>query len=147
MNEQKVDYSQFPDSSIPVYYSTTKGYITYTGQIIPKHLQRKVYLMSPKRASKVLDLDPYQDYLNGDITKEDKFIHEEYGKKMDFSKLNRAISEALKDNPDINIYVLFNKLLKTYPYTIKEKSKRLSKKEAIEARFQTDLYYRFDLDY
>lgn len=143
----KVDYSQFPDSSIPVYYSTPKGYITYTGQIIPKHLQKKVYLMAPKRASKVLDLIPYQEYLDGDITKEDKFIHEEYGKKMNFSKLNRAIVTSLKLGSDQDIFSLFNKLLRTYPYTLKEKPKKLSKSEIEDFRFKTDLGYRFDLDY
>ena len=143
----KVDYSQFPDSSIPVYYSIPKGYITYTGQIIPRHLQNKVYLMTPKRASKVLDLIPYQEYLNGDITKEDKFIHEEYGKKMDFSKLNRAVTESHKLDPKQDIHIIFNKLLRNFPYTLKEKPKRISKQEVEEERFQTDLHYRFDLDY
>lgn len=147
MNKNKVDYSQFPDSSIPVYYSTPKGYITYTGQIIPRHLQKKVYLMTPKRASRVLDLIPYQEYLNGDITKEDKFIHAEYGKKMDFSKLNRALVTNLKLDSTKDVYTIFNKLLNSYPYTVKEKPKKIIKQEKEQERFQTELHYRFDLDY
>ena len=142
----KVDYSQYPDSSIPVYYSVPKGFLTYTGQIIPKHLKRKVYFMTPKRASEVLDLIPYQEYLDGDITKQDEFIHKDWGKKMDFSKFNRAIQANMKLG-DTNVIELVSNLLKNYPFTVKEKSKKISKKEAEEARFQTDLGYRFDLDY
>lgn len=149
MSTTKIDYTQYPDASIPVYYSTPKGYITYTGQIIPRHCQSKVYLMTPKRASKVLDLIPYQEYLDGDITKEDKFIHEEYGKKMNFTKLNRAIQTSLhlETGKDRDIHILFNNLIKNFPYTVKEKPKKVVKQEAEEARFKTDLQYRFDLDY
>lgn len=149
MSITKIDYTQFPDSSIPVYYSTPRGYITYTGQIIPRHCQKKVYLMSPKRASEVLDLIPYQEYLNGDITKEDKFIHKEYGKKMDFSKLNAAVATTLKLRVGKcqDIFTIFNDLLKNYPYTIKEKPVKITNQEIKNARFKTDLQYRFDLDY
>jgi hypothetical protein len=105
--------------------------------------------MTPKRASKVLDLIPYQEYLDGDITKEDKFIHEEYGKKMNFTKLNRAIQTSLhlETGKDRDIHTLFNNLIKNFPYTVKEKPKKVVKQEAEEARFKTDLQYRFDLDY
>jgi hypothetical protein len=143
----KVDYSQFPDSSIPVYYSTSKGYITYTGQIIPKHLSKKVYLMPPKQASKVLDLEPYQEYLNGDITKEDKFIHKDYGSKRNFDKLNRTINTELKIDPSQSVSTLFNTLLKNFPITKKEKTKKIKERESVEERFKTELAYRFDLDY
>jgi hypothetical protein len=149
ITKYEVDYTQFPDSSIPVYYSTSKGYITYTGQIIPHHCQNKVYLMTPKQASKVLDLIPYQEYLNGDITKEDKFIHKEYGKKINFSKLNNAVFTTLKHETgkDRDIFTIFNKLLKNFPYTITEKTKKIIEKEKEEERFKTELKYRFDLDY
>lgn len=155
----KVDYSQFPDNSIPVYYSTPKGYITYTGQIIPKHLSRKVYLMTPKRASEVLDLIPYQEYLDGDITKEDKFIHKEYGKKMDFAKLNRAVITNLQIDPLQNIHEVFADILRNFPFTVKNKPSGKPKKKSkstnttlisnslVEERFTTELQYRFDLDF
>lgn len=146
MSKEKVDFSQFPDSSIPVYYSTPRGYLTYTGQVIPKHLSKKVYLLSPKAASKTLDLIPYQEYLNGDITKEDKFIHKEYGKKMDFNKINRSVQMNLRYS-DANVIEIFNDLIKNFPFTIKEKPKKLSIQEVKEERFKTELGYRFDLDY
>lgn len=147
MKLNKIDYSQYPDKSIPIYYSTPKGYLTYTGQIIPKHLSQKVYLMPVHQASEVLDLTPYQEYLNGDITKEDKFIHREWGKKINFTKLNRAIASSLKDDPSTDIVSLFNKLLINYPFTVKDKPKKVIQQEKIEQRFKTELAYRFDLDY
>lgn len=147
MKLNKIDYSQYPDKSIPIYYSTPKGYLTYTGQIIPKHLSQKVYLMPVHQASEVLDLTPYQEYLNGDITKEDKFIHREWGKKINFTKLNRAIASYLKDDPSTDIVSLFNKLLINYPFTVKDKPKKVIQQEKIEQRFKTELAYRFDLDY
>lgn len=152
--KEKVDYSQFPDKSIPVYYSTPKGYLTYTGQIIPKHLSNKVYLMTPKRASEVLDLIPYQEYLDGDITKEDKFIHKEYGKKMNFTKVNRAVITNLQIDPIQSVQDVFNDIIKNFPFTLKSKSKKTVKEKdkdisnsQEESRFTTDLQYRFDLDY
>ena len=66
---------------------------------------------------------------------------------MDFSKLNRAVTESHKLDPKQDIHIIFNKLLRNFPYTLKEKPKRISKQEVEEERFQTDLHYRFDLDY
>lgn len=151
-----VDYSQFPDASIPVYYSLQKGFLTYTGQLIPKHLKRKVYFMSPKRASEVLDLIPYQEYLDGDITKQDSFIHRDYGKKMNFIKLNSAVFNNLRIGDEGSIQKIYLDLLKNFPWTNKKrppekkKSKVAVPVEVIEdttKKFKTDLAYRFDLDF
>ena len=163
MSKEKIDYSQFPDASIPVYYSLPKGFLTYTGQIIPKHLKRKVYLLSPERASKVLDLIPYQAYLDGDITKQDAFIHKEYGKKINFTKLNRAILTLLRTEDEKNLPKLYLKLLSHFPftYTAKPKVKRVKiETPTIDHRFDLDfddpipnsqptleIDHRFDLDF
>lgn len=149
MSKDKVDYSQFPDSSIPVFYSIPKGYITYIGTLIPKHHQRKVYLMSPKRAYEVLDLIPYQEYLDGDITKEGKFIHRAYGKKMDFRKLVQPFLSALDDGA--NPLLAFQKLIAHYPYSYTKEEvyvdTGVSTGKKDKPCFNTDLGYRFDLDF
>ena len=156
INKNKVDYSQFPDNSIPVYYSLKKGFLTYTGQIIPRNLKRKVYFMSPERASKVLDLVPYQGYLNGDITKCDSFIHRDYGKKMDFTRLNRAVFTNLRIGDESSIQKIYLDLLKNFPWTNKKRPPEKKKVkvavpveiiEDIPKKFNTDLAYRFDLDF
>ena len=110
--------------------------------------------MSPKRASEVLDLIPYQEYLDGDITKQDSFIHRDYGKKMDFSRLNRAVFTNLRIGDESSIQKIYLDLLKNFPWTNKkrppEKKKAKVEFPVVEdtpKRFKTDLAYRFDLDF
>lgn len=141
----KIDYSQYPNKSIPVYYSLNKGFLTYIGTIIPKSLGSKIYLMSPKQASQSLDLELYQKFLEGDITLQDRFVHKSFGTKIDFTKVNRAILFNLREGKsEQDIPELFRALLRNFPRTVKMKPSEISKEDKF---LNTELGYRFDLDF